>query len=71
MECSGTLYDQAGSAENVHIVVPLNNDSGEFSSKDMLKLLPILQRRINDVLTAKIGDNCGKQDDYMNCRQVI
>ncbi|EUB58251.1 hypothetical protein ECG_09263 [Echinococcus granulosus] len=58
MECSGILYDETGSAENIHIVVPLDNDDGIFSSKDMLKSLPTLQKRINAVLTAKIGDDC-------------
>ncbi|KAL5965709.1 hypothetical protein TSMEX_006553 [Taenia solium] len=58
MECSVTLYDKTGPAENVHIVVPLDSDNDKSSSADMLKLLPIFQQRINDVLTAKIGDNC-------------
>ncbi|VDM31489.1 unnamed protein product [Hydatigera taeniaeformis] len=54
----GTLYDKNGSAENVRITVPLDNDDGTFTPKDMLKALPIFQQRINDVLTAKIGDGC-------------
>ncbi|KAL5106910.1 hypothetical protein TcWFU_006094 [Taenia crassiceps] len=58
MECIGILYDKAGSAENVHITVPLNNDIGKLCTRDMLKSLPILQQRINDILTAKIGDKC-------------